>query len=110
MGKLQKQPEPIEVRQLEPIPKTRVTLAEIREEKRKFIRENMLLSADEGAEILNVSSRTLLEWAKDGKYGLEVVDATAVKTGQLSAHVRFTAVSIERCRTIRTVPADRLKE
>lgn len=105
--------------------RTRITLTETREEKRRFIRENLLLTPDEAGELLGVTGRTVLDWWKDiryrrppeerqypeeGGYGLILVDDRVNRQGKVSAGARFTATSVEICRTLRQASPDRLKE
>lgn len=92
------------------MPRTRITLAEITEVKRTFIKENLCLTLEEAGGILGVSPRTLLGWIKAGKHELEAVDESAAKTGKASSGIRVTAASVERCRLARLVPKDKWAE
>lgn len=105
--------------------KIRITATEIREERRRFIRENFLLSPDEAGELLGVTGRTIIDWWKDprfrrpeeqrecpeeGGYGLIMVDDRVLRQGKVSAGARFTANSVEVCRVLRQASPDKLKE
>jgi hypothetical protein len=122
---MQQQTEALKITQNETPARTRVTVAETREERRRFIRENLLLSPEEAGEVLGVSGRTVIDWWKDtknrrgeeerecpeeGGHGLVLVDDRVRREGKLSAGARFTASSVEVCRRLRQASPDNLKE
>lgn len=84
----------------EQMPKTRITMTEINEVKRKHILENLCYTPDEAAAIFGKSGKWSIERVKDGK--LVAVDENAKKgrSGSLqpSQGVRITAVSVEKFR------------
>jgi hypothetical protein len=87
----------------EQMPKTRVTMAEIGEVKRRHIERCLLYSPEEAGQVLGKSAQTIIKLVKEG--ALIAADKSAAK-GKGSNSLSITAESLEKYRQSIIVPAE----
>ncbi len=79
--------------EMEQMPRTRITMADIAKVKEQHIKQNLLYTPDEAGQILSKSAQTILNLVKDGK--LLAADECAAKGKKASNGLRITAESLE---------------
>lgn len=89
----------IKIKQNDEMPRTRITLADIRDVKREHILRNLLYTPQEAGEVLGKSVNTILGLVKEGKLTAADEYIKPGKNGLVGSNsLRITAESLEAYR------------